>query len=270
MHFFTSAILALAVGTSLASPTPRHGLVRHEKRTNNGLLIKKSRAEPSLQLPVRIALAQNNLKHGQEQLLDISDPRSANFGKHMTAEEVGNLFRPSSESIGAVRDWLHGAGIEMERHTVTLGKGYLRFNASVEELENLLSTKYHMYEHSSTQEAHVGCDEYHLPAGVIPHVDFVTPSVSTILVGGKKDPKKKKRGEIKSFSPASFPPHTQPAGFSADSFTTNTEIPCHTAVTPDCLRGESSTGFRFLKLPCSYPIFERKLIFCSTLWNTLG
>ncbi|TVY45567.1 Aorsin [Lachnellula occidentalis] len=234
MYFLRSTILALAVGTSFASPTPRH--IRHEKRASGDQLIKRSRADPSLQLPVRIALAQNNLDHGGDRLLDISDPRSANFGKHLSSEEVGDLFRPSSESISTVRHWLHDSGIELERHNVTVGKGWLKFYASVGELENLLSAKYHVYEHLNTEEAHIGCDEYHLPSEIAPHVDFVTPSVSTIRLGSKKD-LKKKRGEVKSFSPASFPPHTKPAGISASSLVEGAaEVPCYTAVTTDCLR----------------------------------
>lgn len=244
MYFLKSTILALAVGTSFASPTPRHGHVRHEKRTGGDQLIKRSRADPSWQLPVRIALAQNNLDHGGDRLLDISDPQSANFGKHMSSKEVGDLFRPSSESIGAVRHWLHDSGIELERHNVTVGRGWLKFYASVGELEDLLSAQYHVYGHSKSEEAHIGCDEYHLPSEIAPHVDFVTPSVSMIRVGGEKDLKKKKRSEVKSFSPASFPPHTAPAGgINSDSFAKGaSEVPCHTAVTPDCLRSECSAS----------------------------
>ncbi|TVY87935.1 Tripeptidyl-peptidase, partial [Lachnellula willkommii] len=238
MRFLRSTILALAVGTSFASPTPRHGHVRHEKRASGDQLIKRSRADPSLQLPVRIALAQNNLEHGGDRLLDISDPRSANFGKHLSSKEVGDLFRPSSESISAVRHWLHDSGIELERHNVTAGRGWLKFYASVGELENLLSAQYHVYGNLNSEEAHIGCDEYHLPSEIAPHVDFVAPSVSMLRIGGEKDLKKKKRGEIKSFSPASFPPHTTPAtGITSDSFAIGaSEVPCHTAVTPDCLR----------------------------------
>jgi tripeptidyl-peptidase-1 len=237
MHFFTLAIGALALGTSLASPTPRSGHVRHEKRSDKGQLFKRSRAPRSMELPVRIALAQNNLHVGPDRLMDISDPMSPNFGKHMTTKEVGDLFRPSGQTINSVRDWLHESGIQMERHTVTHGKGWLKFYASVEELETLLATEYHVYEHTTTKENHVGCDEYHLPAGMIPHIDFVTPSVSTIPLGDGKEMRNKKRAEFNSSSKAGFPPHMRPAGISPNSIA-DTEIPCHVAVTPECLRGE--------------------------------
>lgn len=61
------------------------------------------------------------------------------------------------------------------------------------EAENLLKTKYHVYEHSSGQP-HVACEEYSLPAHLQEHVDFVTPSVhfDARLTGRTDDPVKKR------------------------------------------------------------------------------
>ena len=167
--------------------------------------------------------------------MEISDPTSDKYGQHMSAKEVGDLFRPSSESIDSVRDWLHSSGIETDRHEVSPGKGWLKFDASIEELESLLSTKYHVYEHADTLETHIGCDDYHVPQAVHPHIDFISPTVSTLKV--KSGAAKSKRG-VKSFSPASFKPLTRPAsGISmSPNADVETEIPCHTAVTPHCIR----------------------------------
>jgi tripeptidyl-peptidase-1 len=241
MHFFTATILALVVGTSLASPTPRQSHVLHERR-ERGRLIKRSRADLSMNLPVRIALAQNNLHLGAQQLLDISDPESANFGKHLTAEEVGDLFRPSRKSMDAVRDWLHDSGIDTERHRISAGKAWVKFDASVQELEALLATEYHIYEHSSTQETHIGCDEYHIPVEMIPHIDFVTPSVSTVRINGEAL-KKSKRDEIVSLSKAAFQPIILGSAIIAGTAATeDITLNCSTAIVPDCLRSKSSTS----------------------------
>ena len=157
----------------------------------------------------------------------------------MSAKEVGDFFRPSSESIGSVRNWLHSSGIETGRHEVSPGRGWLKFDATIEELESLLSTEYHVYEHAETQEQHIGCDDYHVPHTVHSHIDFISPGVSTIKIDSKAA-RKAKRATTKSFSPASFPPHVQPAtgiSINPNAFE-KTEIPCHTAVTPDCLRSK--------------------------------
>lgn len=236
MHFLALATSALLLSLSVAVPTPHNGHIRHEKRTHSTQLVRRYRASPATTLPVRIGFAQNNLDVGHERLMEISDPTSVRYGQHMSAKEVGDLFRPSSESIESVRDWLHSSGIEIDRHEVSPGKGWLKFEASVEELESLLSTEYHVYQHSETMETHIGCNEYHVPQAIHPHIDFISPTVSTLKV--KSRAVKQKRA-IKSFSPASFPPHVQPAsGISMGPNDAATEIPCHIAVTPDCLRSK--------------------------------
>jgi tripeptidyl-peptidase-1 len=170
--------------------------------------------------------------------MEISDPNSEKYGQHMSPEEVGDLFRPSSKSIESLRDWLHSSGIETDRHQVSPGRGWLKFDATIEELESLLSTEYHVYEHVDTKELHIGCDEYHVPHSVHPHVDFISPTVSTLKIGSRAA-RKLKRAKTKSLSPASFPPHVQLAGTNLNGSISNTEteLPCHTVVTPNCIRG---------------------------------
>ncbi|KAE8445545.1 hypothetical protein EG329_013309 [Mollisiaceae sp. DMI_Dod_QoI] len=236
MWFLTVATSTFLLGLSFAVPTPHNGHVLHEKRTPSAQLVRRYRAPPTTTLPVRIGFSQSNLDVAHELLMELSDPMSDKYGQHMSAKEVGDFFRPSSESIGSVRDWLHSSGIDTGRHQVSPGQGYLKFDATIEELESLLSTEYHVYEHSETEALHIGCDEYHVPLGVHPHVDFISPTVSTLQI--KRGAAKQKRGPTKS-SPASFPPHVKPANISVDPSTfaaDGSTTPCYTAVTPDCLR----------------------------------
>jgi tripeptidyl-peptidase I len=55
--------------------------------------------------------------------MELSDPMSDKYGQHMTAKEVGDFFRPATESIKSVRDWLHSSGIDTERDQVSPGRG---------------------------------------------------------------------------------------------------------------------------------------------------
>ena len=63
------------------------------------------------------------------------------------------------------------------RHRVAQGRGSVHFTASVEELEKLLHTEYHVFEHASTGANSLSCDGYFVPSAVREHLDFVTPSV---------------------------------------------------------------------------------------------
>jgi tripeptidyl-peptidase-1 len=172
--------------------------------------------------------------------MEIADPTSGKYGQHMSAKEVGELFRPSSESIESVRDWLHSSGIDSKRHRLSLGQGWLKFYATVEELESILSTEYHVYHHTGTKKEHIGCDVYHVPSEIHPHIDFITPTISTILINKgapiKRGATKQKRTTMKSMSPALFSPTVLSAGITPDTIR-DTVIPCYSAVTPSCLRG---------------------------------
>ncbi|EOA86025.1 uncharacterized protein SETTUDRAFT_177490 [Exserohilum turcica Et28A] len=128
-------------------------------------------------LPVRIGLKERNLEHGDRFLDDISDPDSPNFGKHWTAERVANTFAPSQQASDTTLAWLREAGIGSQRVKHSVGRNWLEFSATVSELEALLNTQYHNYQHKQSGGFRVACDEYGLPQHVRPHVDFIMPTI---------------------------------------------------------------------------------------------
>ncbi|KAH7917848.1 subtilisin-like protein [Leucogyrophana mollusca] len=149
----------------------------HEKRSQ--IPSGWSRAqqhEPSAMIPLRIALTQPNISNFEEYLHDVSHPDSPNYGKHWTPEEVAVRFAPSNESISTVHEWLLQSGVDPSRVKLSPGRGWLHVNSTVAEAEELLRTKYYVYDHN-TGARHVACESYHLPAHVTPHIDFVTPTI---------------------------------------------------------------------------------------------
>ena len=79
------------------------------------------------------------------------------------------------------------AGIAEERIAQSQGLSWLSFDATIDEAENLLNAKYHVYEHATTGQAHVACKEYSIPSDIQEHVDFVYP---TIHFGAKLQPRR--------------------------------------------------------------------------------
>ncbi|KIJ65943.1 hypothetical protein HYDPIDRAFT_166913 [Hydnomerulius pinastri MD-312] len=201
----------------------------HERRSNIPLGWSHSRKQdPSAAIPLRIALAQSNIEDIEEYLYDVSHPNSPNYGKHWTAGQVAAKFAPSQESVDAVRDWLLDSGIEAHRVKVSPSKGWLEFQSTVQEAEDLLHTSYHVYGHETGAE-HVACEGYHLPEHLAPHIDFVTPSVHF-------DAKLSKRGDT-AFRPIGKP------GSGNGPKTTGTVTnwidqleDCDNHITPICLR----------------------------------
>lgn len=221
MKIFDFVIFALAIPLSFGNLTSR-GHVRHEKRVDSPQWLKGSRASPDMMLPVRVAMAQKDVHIGHDLLMEISDPKSKNYGKYLSAKEVSNMFRPSKKSISGVREWLHNSGIGLDRHSVSADYGWLKFNATVQELESLLLTEYHVYQHHETREEHIGCNEYHIPRAVQQHIDFITPAVSTVRLSEGSKNRKMRRAT--------------PAAQNGTDKLPWTGMACHEAVKPDCIR----------------------------------
>ncbi|KAH9902554.1 subtilisin-like protein [Cubamyces lactineus] len=229
-------LLALVLGlTSIgtfASPlVPR---VPHESRS----ILPRGwapvrRAESDFILPLRIALAQSNLESLESFLLDVSDPSSPNYGDHWHPAKVATTFRPSSESVDAVRDWLSESGIDAERVKLNPGASWLVANVTVAEAEELLGTEYYVYEHADSGHVQVRCDKaYHLPEHVSKHVDLITPTIHF---------DKQVRRSVESRSANSKPGSlgtrpVSPKTKGAIKTIYNDLDKCDVQITPDCLR----------------------------------
>lgn len=168
------SIGSLAAG-ALAALNVHH--VVHEKRDRIPLGWRKGeRLQSHELLPIRIALTQSNMDRLEELLLEVSHPESSSFGQHYTPQRIAETFAPSNETVEAITDWLASAGIPVERVSQSQSLGWLTFDATVAEAEDLLRTRYHRYTHSSGS-VQLACDEYHIPSHIKEHVDFITPTL---------------------------------------------------------------------------------------------
>ncbi|KAK0625070.1 Pro-kumamolisin, activation domain-containing protein [Bombardia bombarda] len=164
--------------------------------------VQRNRADPRARLPMRVGLRQSNLDLGHDLLMNISDPDSSSYGKHLTADEVTNLFAPPEEAVDAVQEWLVSSGIDKNRLSRSINKQWIQFDAAVEEAERLLFTDYYMFEHQGSGVKKVACSEYYLPHHVVPHIDYITPGIKLISTDfyGKKLIKRKNRRRQESNS----------------------------------------------------------------------
>ncbi|KAG5937544.1 hypothetical protein E4U59_004315 [Claviceps monticola] len=154
--------------------------VLHEKRDANKPMrfIKRQAANGDLNIPVRIALKQENIDQGMDLIMKVSDPGSPDYGKHYTTNQIIDLFAPKQESIDVVKAWLVESGVPADDISLSKSKGWLMFNSPVNKLESLIKADYHVYEHVQSRSEHIGTEEYSLPAKVAGLVDFVMPGTS--------------------------------------------------------------------------------------------
>ena len=83
--------------------------------------------------------------------------------------------------------WLTEAGaISKERITHTQNRAWLAFDASTAEIEQLLHTEYHEHEHEASGRSMISCDQYHIPAYLQEHIDYITPGTKGIHVSSSE------------------------------------------------------------------------------------
>lgn len=130
--------------------------VVHEKRVTHEDWKPTRRLEGHVLVPLRFGLKQTNLDLLRDHLLSVSDPISPNYGNHWTPERIVETFSPSQETHDAVREWLISSGINADRLRVTQNRGWVEVQAAtVDEVEQLLNTEYHVFEHANGEQ-HAG------------------------------------------------------------------------------------------------------------------
>jgi tripeptidyl-peptidase-1 len=175
-------------------------------------------------------------------------PESSNYGNHYSAEEVRDLFAPAKDTVDATRNWLEAAGIHVDRISVSANKQWLQFDATTSEAEELLKTKYHIYEHVGGKST-IGCDEYSIPEHVRPHIDYVTPGIKLYATGVKKAAP----GDIAKRATRGPPKLPPILGTILSDILSLLEMPllelCQIAITPECI----STLYNITKADKSAP-----------------
>ncbi|RFU73336.1 subtilisin [Trichoderma arundinaceum] len=223
----TAAVAAVLFNLAASRVAPLDH-IQHELRDEHfrSHWTKKSRIEGAVSVPVRVGLTQSNLDKGEALLMDISHPKSENYGKHLSATEVDELFAPSQDKIDAVTAWLKSA---LSDRVITLSRGrqWLELNATIIELQDLLHTEYHEYENRLTGRAALGCEEYHVPMKIRDHIDFITPGVMVLEI--------KKRADNTVHSFGSMLPEVTPISDFLPQYQNN-PLNCSFVITPECVR----------------------------------
>ncbi|XP_026183246.1 tripeptidyl-peptidase 1 [Mastacembelus armatus] len=129
------------------------------------------RVEPTEDLQLTFALKQQNVKLLEETLKQVSDPDSAQYGKHLSLDEVSSLVRPSLLTQKVVHHWLQSHGI---RNCLTVHtQDFLQCTMTAEVAETLLpGSRFHRYTRDG-QSVVRSSAPYSVHDDVHQHLDFV-------------------------------------------------------------------------------------------------
>lgn len=102
----------------------------------------------------------------------VSDPSDARYGQHLTAAEARSFMQPAKQTVTAVKDWLRSHDVVRFE---TANSACVSVRISIAKAQELLGTKYHLYQHVSGQLAY-GTEEWSLPLHLHEHVDSIHPT----------------------------------------------------------------------------------------------
>ncbi|RPD64099.1 family S53 protease-like protein [Lentinus tigrinus ALCF2SS1-7] len=119
-------------------------------------------------------MPQNNVSGLHAALLDVSNPSSPNYGKHLSKDEVTRLVAPKPESVQAVTDWFNKNGITATNGT--LAGDEMTIQVPVDQANSLLAANFTTFIHAETNTHMVRTLAYSLPANLADHISFVYPT----------------------------------------------------------------------------------------------
>ncbi|TDL17434.1 family S53 protease-like protein [Rickenella mellea] len=171
-----SLLLVSFVTAVCANPVFR-SLVAHEARQGvpSGF-VAKGPAAPDTQLSLRIALVQSDTAGLEAALLDVSTPSSANYGNHLSKEEVEEFVKPSADSVAKVNEWLSSNGLKAT--TISPAGDWLSVSMPVKQANELLGADFTVFAHQDTGKEAVRTLSYSIPTALKGHLDLVHPTIT--------------------------------------------------------------------------------------------
>jgi tripeptidyl-peptidase-1 len=139
--------------------------------------IKTNRADLTQRIALILTLKPANPEALEATLFRVSDPKSSDYGKHLTFEEAHALAAPPAEARAAVRKFLRdfNADIELSAHPYD---GMIRTVVTIATAEKMLACEYYEFVHSRTNRTVIRTSEYSLPEEVASYIGVVGPTVS--------------------------------------------------------------------------------------------
>ncbi|OSD07615.1 family S53 protease [Trametes coccinea BRFM310] len=139
--------------------------------------LRPALATSSVQLT--FGLPATNMEGLHAALYDVSDPKSANYGKHLSKAEVEAFVAPKADSVKAVNDWLSQHGIHPE--VISPSGDMLRIDVPVSKANSLLGANFTEFKDQQSGTTLVRTLSVTIPDDVDSHIQFLYPTTQFIL-----------------------------------------------------------------------------------------
>ncbi|EGD90397.1 hypothetical protein H112_01854 [Trichophyton rubrum D6] len=230
MVFFTlRAIGACLIGLPAlitAAPTSHISNDFHVVEQLNGVpqgWVQEGSPAPSTQMKFKLALVQGKTAEFEQRVMDISNPKHADYGKFMSREELDAFLQPSPQVKDSVFNWLASEGIS--KRSVKSNTDWLTFTTSIAQAEKLFNTRFYTFKNTADGSQIIRTLKYSVAASAAPYVQMVQPTTKFSAP----------RPELSSV-------------FTSDlEMTSSANVDCNVTITPDCIRELYKMGNTFAK-----------------------
>jgi len=123
---------------------------------------------------LNIAIKHQNVDEVRRIHKAVSDPKSPEYGNHLTLDELNKIWSPSEEAVTAVKVWLHKYGITNDQMKWNRGQEYVQVTIGSQLIEKMLELEYYTFTHEDGRTHITALGPYTAPAAVAEHLDMIT------------------------------------------------------------------------------------------------
>jgi len=131
--------------------------------------VKVRSADHEAMIHVTLPVKQSNLQLVEKLFWEVSDPKSANFGKHMTFEEVGALVRNEAATRSTV-EFLKSIGVDEEQIRTDAHGSYVEVVMPVSLANAAFNAEFNVFNHTHASNVIVKSEMAELPLALKEHV----------------------------------------------------------------------------------------------------
>ncbi|KZP29427.1 hypothetical protein FIBSPDRAFT_1038818 [Athelia psychrophila] len=210
------SLISVFFSTALGSPLSRD-LAPHESLASvpNGYTSNGPAPADSM-LNLRFNLAAGNISGLQSILYEISTPGNANYGNHLTRDELAAYVKPTSQAVSLLHNWILSHNLTGTSASFT--GDILEVSLPVSKANSLLDADFQLYTaHASGRQA-IRAVSYSIPAALKGHLDNIHPTVNFPV--------------FPSSTSSTGPVPSVPSSKSSSSLPAS----CNTVITPKCIQ----------------------------------
>ena len=138
-------------------------------------------ASPLDPIRLHVALRQQGADALEQAVMEVSSPGHANYGMHLSRDEVRALTAPSQQTTTNVTNWVTRSGI-----VPVVNNDFVTIDTTVAKANALLDTSFAWYQYEDSNEPRLRTLAYSLPDDLVTHIDMVQPTTRFGRFSAKK------------------------------------------------------------------------------------